>query len=198
MRIMFSSSKALLLLAAAAVPSIVHTESTNTTTTTTTTTNTIGDILWEETSDSQGVVQVNSKFWNHDTGRGPNFDGWGNQELQTYTSELGNIRVEDGNLELTAICGNSDDFTSGRINTKDKVLFKYGTLEARIQFPNIAKGLWPAFWTLGGDFDTVPWSTAGGIDIVELGAGSALRDGVGNSRVTFGPTTRTCRWKATP
>ena len=30
------------------------------------------------------------------------------------------------------------------------------------------------------------WPAAGEIDIVELGAGSALRDGVGNSRVTSG------------
>ena len=120
----------------------------------------LGAIMWEETFDYQGGV--NSKFWNYDEGRG--IDGWGNQELQTYTSHMSNVRVNDGALELTAIRespNSANAFTSGRINTKDKVLFKYGTLEARIQIPDVVEGLWPAFWTLGHDFDRVDWPNSG-------------------------------------
>jgi len=144
----------------------------------------IGDVLWEENFDGyQGAI--NSDYWNHDVGRGPNSDGWGNQELQTYTNETSNVKVDNGNLEITAI-RDGTSFTSGRINTKDKVLFKYATIEARIQFPDVIEGLWPSFWTLGSDFDQVSWPAAGEIDIVELGAGSSLRDGAGNSRITSG------------
>ena len=153
----------------------------------------IGDILWEDTFDGyQGAVDSN--YWNHDIGRGPNSDGWGNQELQTYTSDRNNVGVNGGNLEITAIRDEtaSNGFTSGRINTKGKVLFQYGTLEARIRLPSVVEGLWAAFWTLGSDFDTVSWPTSGEIDIAELGAGSALRDGVGNSRITSG-----AHWAAT-
>mmetsp|Transcript_13502 Transcript_13502/g.27743 ORF Transcript_13502/g.27743 Transcript_13502/m.27743 type:complete len:684 (+) Transcript_13502:628-2679(+) len=147
----------------------------------------IGDILWEDTFDGyQGAV--NSDYWNYDVGHGPNSDGWGNQELQIYTSDRDNVGVNGGNLEIIAIRDGtaSNGFTSGRINTKGKVLFQYGTLEARIQIPSVVEGLWAAFWTLGGDFDTVSWPASGEIDIAELGAGSAIRDGVGNSRITSG------------
>eukprot|EP00532_Pseudo-nitzschia_australis_P018404 CAMPEP_0168311488 /NCGR_PEP_ID=MMETSP0142_2-20121227/67393_1 /TAXON_ID=44445 /ORGANISM="Pseudo-nitzschia australis, Strain 10249 10 AB" /LENGTH=710 /DNA_ID=CAMNT_0008264395 /DNA_START=77 /DNA_END=2209 /DNA_ORIENTATION=+ len=147
----------------------------------------IGDIIWEDNFDGdQGAV--NSDYWNHDIGRGPNSDGWGNQQLQTYTNDPSNVRVFGGNLEITAIrdAMASNAFTSGRINTKGKVLFKYGTLEARIQLPSVVEGVWPAFWTLGGDFDKVSWPASGEIDIAILGAGLVLRDGARNSRITSG------------
>jgi beta-glucanase (GH16 family) len=58
--------------------------------------------------------------------------------------------------------GNRFDFLSGRINTKNKMDFAYGTASARIRLPS-GSGLWPAFWALGnGD-----WPDTGEIDIME-------------------------------
>jgi beta-glucanase (GH16 family) len=58
--------------------------------------------------------------------------------------------------------GQSFDFISGRINTKDKFDFTYGTAEARIKVTDGA-GLWPAWWMLG----TGEWPACGEIDIME-------------------------------
>src|SRR5438105_6976798 len=54
------------------------------------------------------------------------------------------------------------DFISGRIDTKAKMEFAYGTAAARIKLPAGA-GLWPAFWALGNG----RWPDTGEIDIME-------------------------------
>jgi len=54
------------------------------------------------------------------------------------------------------------DFISGRINTRDKMEFTYGTASARMKMPGGA-GLWPAFWALGNG----KWPDCGEIDVME-------------------------------
>jgi len=58
--------------------------------------------------------------------------------------------------------GRSYDFLSGRINTKAKFEFTYGTVSARVKMSSGA-GLWPAFWALGEG----KWPDCGEIDIME-------------------------------
>jgi beta-glucanase (GH16 family) len=58
--------------------------------------------------------------------------------------------------------GRRFDFVSGRIDTRDKFDFLYGTAAARIKLPRGA-GLWPAFWLLGQG----RWPEAGEIDVLE-------------------------------
>ncbi len=58
--------------------------------------------------------------------------------------------------------GNRFDFVSGRLDTRGKVEFTYGTASARMKLPAGA-GLWPAFWILG----TGPWPATGEIDVME-------------------------------
>ena len=105
-------------------------------------------------------------LWNYDIGTGNN--GWGNNELQYYTDRPENIVVENGMLKITAIrelyMGSS--FTSARITTKGKFEQQYGRFEARMKLPS-GKGLWPAFWMLGNNIDTVNWPQCGEIDILE-------------------------------
>ncbi len=58
--------------------------------------------------------------------------------------------------------GRSFDFVSGRLESRGKVDFTYGTAAARIKLPGGA-GLWPAFWLLGAG----RWPATGEIDIME-------------------------------
>ena len=58
--------------------------------------------------------------------------------------------------------GKKFDFISGRIHTKDKVDFTYGTAAARIKMSE-GTGLWPAWWLLGNG----RWPHTGEIDIME-------------------------------
>ena len=104
-----------------------------------------------------------SSLWSYDIGNGNN--GWGNNELQNYTDNSANIKIEDGMLKITAIKQGSA-YTSARIQTKGKFEKKYGRIEARIKMP-FGKGLWPAFWMLGANSGTVAWPQCGEIDIME-------------------------------
>ena len=58
--------------------------------------------------------------------------------------------------------GKKFDFISGRIDTRAKVEFMYGTASARIKLTE-GTGLWPAWWMLGAG----RWPDIGEIDIME-------------------------------
>jgi len=137
-------------------------------------------LVWEENFDGS---TINPETWTFDFGDGceRGICGWGNNELEYYTSRPENARIENGNLLIEArredFLGKS--FTSARLKTFGRVHFKYGTLEARIKVPNLENGLWPAYWMLG---TTGKWPASGEIDIMEMGSASAIRDGVINKR----------------
>ncbi len=118
--------------------------------------------------DTEG--SLDSTLWTYDIGRGPNGDGWGNQELQYYTNDPENVQVANGYLLITArelespIEGAA--YSSARIVTRDLFERRYGRFEARIRLP-YGKGIWPAFWLLGNDCETNIWPLCGEIDIME-------------------------------
>ena len=115
----------------------------------------------------------NPANWNIEQGYGPNNSGWGNNEWQLYTDSPENLRVEDGNLVITALCPNAPcgvrdgSITSARMTTLDKFEFRYGKVVARIKMP-VGQGTWPAFWSLGANFPEVGWPRSGEIDFVEV------------------------------
>ena len=139
-----------------------------------------GELLWSDEFSSG--TQPNRAVWSYDIGTGVN--GWGNWELQEYTDSIDNARIEDGQLVISVrerrIGATRTGFTSARLKTQDKVMFKYGYVEARIKMPNLQNGLWPAFWTLGNNFSRVGWPACGELDILEMGWRDAVRDGVVN------------------
>ena len=54
---------------------------------------------------------------------------------------------------------------------------RYGLVQARIKIPR-ARGIWPAFWLLGQDFDQAGWPACGEIDVMEyFGTGTSLIQG---------------------
>jgi len=133
-------------------------------------------VIWSEEFDTG--TTPDTSIWSYDLGA----NGWGNNELQEYTNSSQNARIADGNLVIT-VRESGSGFTSARIRTEDKLTFKYGKIEARIKMPDLANGLWPAFWTLGNDFSQVGWPSCGELDIVEMGSGQAIANNVINRRV---------------
>jgi len=133
-----------------------------------------GSLLWSEEFNTGSTID--ESMWNYDLGSW----GWGNQELQDYTES--NARVDNGALVIT-VERNGDYFTSSRVNTIGKFSFLYGEVEAMIKLPNLANGLWPAFWLLGANFYQVGWPVCGELDIFEMGIGNAVNDGTVNRRV---------------
>ena len=102
--------------------------------------------------------------WSYDLGNGcPNLCGWGNNERQVYVKK--NVSTVNNQLVISAT-KQGDTYYSGRITSKDKFEFKYGTVEVKAQLPK-GKGLWPAIWMLGHDIDTNTWPACGEIDIME-------------------------------
>ena len=143
-------------------------------------------LIWGEEFDSSSALDCS--VWSYDLGDGcaAGICGWGNNEFQEYTSDPANVRVEGGQLVITALrdtSGPDDTFTSARIKTQSRLTVQYGSIEARIQLPDLGDGLWPAFWTLGSDIPTVGWPACGEIDIFEMGSAGAISEGVVNRRV---------------
>ncbi len=124
-------------------------------------------------SDEFNGTSLDTKVWNIEE----NGNGGGNQELQYYRKE--NVAVANGNLVLTARRENYNNkqFTSGRINSRDKAYFKHGIIQARIKFPKTANGVWPAYWMMGNDYGKLGWPRCGEIDIVETGNAEGIKNG---------------------
>jgi beta-glucanase (GH16 family) len=133
-------------------------------------------LLWsEEFGDYQNGV-LSPDTWNFDIGDGSSAGlvGWGNNELQYYTSNAVSI---DGNLVIkaTRLDATADlecyygpaQWQSGKIHTARKIGFKYGLLEIVAKTPT-GVGTWPALWLLGDNLlDGVAWPQCGEIDILE-------------------------------
>lgn len=119
-------------------------------------------LLFAEEFNTDGVP--NTAKWGYDLGGG----GWGNNELQYYTSRPENVVVLNGMLKITLIkeAYNGAAYTSARLLSKDKFDFKYGRIEVRAKLP-VGGGTWPAIWMLGSNLNTVPWPACGEIDIME-------------------------------
>ncbi len=130
-------------------------------------------------SDEFNGTALDEDAWNVEV----NGDGGGNAELQYYRRENISIETEPESgercLVLTARRENYNGkaFTSGRLNTHDKVFMTHGKIESRIKLPKTANGLWPAFWMLGNDYQTNPWPRCGEIDILEMGNAGGISAG---------------------
>lgn len=120
-----------------------------------------GNLLFYE--DFKGNSLDTTK-WNYELGDGcPELCGWGNNELQFY--DKNSVTLQGGYLHITAT-KKDRRYYSGKITTKNKVEFTYGTVEVRAKLPK-GEGVWPAIWLLGADIDEVGWPKSGEIDLME-------------------------------
>jgi beta-glucanase (GH16 family) len=122
-------------------------------------------LVWSDDFEGPAGQLPDASKWAFDLGTGDG--GWGNAELQSYTNNPANISKDgQGNLVITAL-RNGNSFTSARIKTQGLFAQRYGRFEARLKTP-YGPGLWPAFWLLGENIETVGWPQCGEIDIMEL------------------------------
>ena len=126
-------------------------------------------LVWSDEFDAPDGSAPDLSKWVFDLGG----DGWGNNELQTYTDRRENSVVRNGQLVITArretVAGSDGrrrEYTSARLKTLGTFSQAYGKFEARLQLPR-GQGIWPAFWMLGDDIATVGWPGCGEIDIME-------------------------------
>ena len=122
-------------------------------------------LVW---SDEFNGARLDPATWFFETGDGSQYGipGWGNGELQWYLPD--NAVIDNGKLVITARRQpqNGFEFTSARINTRDRFAFRHGRIEARIRLP-AGEGLWPAFWLMPQEEAYGGWAASGEIDIME-------------------------------
>jgi beta-glucanase (GH16 family) len=126
-------------------------------------------LVWSDEFSAPDGSAPDPAKWTYDLGG----KGWGNHELESYTNRKENVRIEKGNLVITAqkesytgSDGITREYTSARLKTQGLFVQTYGRFEARIKIPE-GQGIWPAFWMLGEDIPTVGWPKCGEIDIME-------------------------------
>jgi len=126
-------------------------------------------LVWSDEFNGNDGSPPDPSKWTYDLGG----SGWGNHELEYYTNRAENARIEDGKLVITARHetyvapdGAKFNYTSARLKTQGLFSQAYGRFEARIKLPG-GQGIWPAFWMLGQNFETVGWPKCGEIDIME-------------------------------
>jgi beta-glucanase (GH16 family) len=123
------------------------------------------ELVWSDEFEGDSATLPNAEKWTYDLGTGQN--GWGNNELQSYTNNPRNVSLDGkGNLVITAIKNSNGSYTSARVKTQGLFTHQFGKIEARIKTPT-GHGMWPAFWMLGNNITTVSWPQCGEIDIME-------------------------------
>ena len=124
----------------------------------------VATLVWADEFNTDGAPDVSK--WGYDLGTGSG--GWGNAELEYYTSRPENVIVQNGVLKIKAIkeSYNGSQYTSARLLSKNKYAFTYGRVEVRAKLP-AGIGTWPAIWLLGSDIDTNGWPNCGETDIME-------------------------------
>jgi beta-glucanase (GH16 family) len=151
-------------------------------------------LVWSDEFNGADGTSPDPSKWNYNTGIGGN--GWGNNELETYTNRIKNVQIQGGNLVITAVKetyadpsdGVTRNYTSARLKTEGLFNQAYGRFEARIKIPK-GQGMWPAFWMLGNNISSVSWPKCGEIDIMEnIGREPGTVHGSLHGPSTSGPT----------
>ncbi len=119
----------------------------------------------------EGSDSIISHSWEHKVGQ----HGWGNEELQNYTTSAANSFASGAKVVLRAAVDSaqshaSERYTSARLVHRQNI-GSGGTLRFRVTAP-VAAGIWPAIWLLPRE--PFSWPTDGEIDLLEVANGSAV------------------------
>jgi beta-glucanase (GH16 family) len=120
-------------------------------------------LVWSDQFDGNAV---NTRHWTFDIGNGRG--GWGNNELEYYTSRPQNVYVGDGMLHIVARkeTYQGKRYTSAKLKTRGLFNQKYGRFEFCARLPE-GKGYWPAFWLMPEHAVYGNWAASGEIDVME-------------------------------
>lgn len=126
-------------------------------------------LIWNDEFDE---LVINDTKWTYDI---PAANYNTKNQQQTYTTSPDNIRISNGNLEITAMNVNGN-ITSAWVDTRRKFEFfpdvsrGIGSIiiESRIKLPRPGQGFWPAFWLNPSNITRYgPSPGSGEIDILE-------------------------------
>lgn len=144
-------------------------------------------LVWSDEFEKAGAPDPQN--WTYDIGIGEG--GWGNREIQSYTKNAENVRVENGRLVINAIKNNAGQWSSARVKSQGRQSFEFGTIEFRAKLP-AGSGTWPALWLLGENITQVGWPSCGEIDVMEhVGKTPGKIHGSLHSPSSFGNTQNT-------
>lgn len=120
-------------------------------------------LVW---SDEFAGTTINTTNWTFDIGNGTG--GWGNNELEYYTSRPQNAYVSNGVLHIVALNESygGQNYTSAKLKTKGLFSQVYGRFEFRAQLPE-GQGYWPALWLMPEDSVYGGWAASGEVDVME-------------------------------
>ena len=122
------------------------------------------DLIWQDEFLGDAL---NNRKWDFQLGNGVN--GWGNNELQFYTSSKNNYELSEGLLKIVPLYDPSHDqpYTSSKLVTKNKFSFKSpGIISVKFKVPQ-GQGLWPAIWMMPVHSIFGGWPRSGEIDLME-------------------------------
>ena len=142
-------------------------------------------LIW---SDEFEGDSLDEEKWSYQRGT------WNGSNVQNcYVDE--NTSVSDGVLKITAkyepefTCFTElRDFTSGFVQTKNRINWTYGYFEARVKVPK-SNSTWPAFWMSPQEQIYGSWPQSGEIDIFEI-RGHDMTKSYGNAHWGISQTER--------
>lgn len=136
-------------------------------------------LVWNDEFNINGVPD--EKNWNYETGFVRNRENQWYQKENAYCAD-GSLIIEarkENRVNPNFVSKNHKDWSKNRdsikvtsscLITRGKHSWQYGRFEMRAKIP-VAKGMWPAFWTLGSKGN---WPANGEIDIMEYYMGKIL------------------------
>ena len=137
-------------------------------------TNAYWQLVW---NDEFSGDSIDPTHWTFDIGTGcPSLCGWGNNELEYYTSRTNNAYVAGGLLHIVAQSESysGSSYTSAKLKTLGLFSQTYGRFEFRAKLPQ-GQGYWPALWMMPVNSVYGGWAASGEIDVME-NIGSDLAD----------------------
>jgi beta-glucanase (GH16 family) len=120
-------------------------------------------LTWADEFDS---TAIDPAHWTFDIGNGSG--GWGNNELEYYTSRPQNAYVSNSVLHIVALKESygRQNYTSAKLKTQGLFSQAYGRFEFRAKLPQ-GQGYWPALWLKPQDSVYGGWASSGEVDVTE-------------------------------
>jgi beta-glucanase (GH16 family) len=162
------------------------------------------NLQWSDEFNGAANSAINSNNWTYDTGI-LNV----NNEVEYYcvpgsnttpcNSSTPNAYIDGkGHLVIQALRINSNpapytgSWTSARLKSQNLQSFQYGRIESSMTLP-IGPGLWPAFWALGTNINSVSWPACGEMDFMEnVPASAGLGPNTISSTIHGGNSSSNC------